>query len=76
MNSYYWDESWVDANSYPDWIIDGYENSLTDFIIKYWATDWKTIIEAMVDAISNSGYDGIVIGGTHHYKNFPINDDY
>ena len=74
-SSYYWDISWVDANSYPDWIIDGYDSSITDYIIKYWSVDWKTILYAMVDAISENGYDGIVLGGTHHYKNFPIDGD-
>lgn len=72
--AYYSDEKWDSADTYPDWLIQNYadndpENSL-DYEIKYWHDDWNTILEDMIDSILAIGYDGIVFGGTHHYKNF------
>jgi len=55
---WYWQQGWKVGN--PAWIAgkdpDGWAG---DFVVKFWAPEWKAILKTYLDRIIADGYDGI-----------------
>lgn len=73
-DSYYWHASWSEENVRPNWIDKKISTNSKDHYVKYWRREWSTIIKPVIDAVINSGYDGIVLGGGEFYTKYPITD--
>jgi len=60
---FYWDPAWNDTQ--PDWIEE--ENPLWEgnYKVKYWESEWQSIIfgtnESYLDLILNAGFDGVYL---------------
>lgn len=73
-DSYYWEASWSEENVRPNWIDKTITTNSKDHYVKYWRREWSAIIKPVIDAVINSGYDGIVLGGGEFYTKYPITD--
>lgn len=65
---FYWDKNW--DKSKPDWIVD--ENSYWqgNYIVKYWATEWKNIIKNYQKKLDDIGVDGYLLDTVDTYYYF------
>lgn len=56
---YYWDKSWKRGN--PSWLDKENPNWKGNYKVKYWNTEWQTIIFDYLSLIINAGFDGVYL---------------
>lgn len=65
----YWQNDWSVGN--PDWIASRNGDFEGEFLVRYWAPEWKSIImggpESRLDKIIEAGFDGVVLDGVDSY---------
>lgn len=71
-DAYYWNNAWNELNVRPNWIDRSLLTNSKDHYVKYWRREWSDIIKPVINAVIDSGYDGIVFGGGEFYMNYPI----
>ncbi|NQV37239.1 MAG: endo alpha-1,4 polygalactosaminidase [Candidatus Marinimicrobia bacterium] len=69
---YYWDDSWT--GNKPIWLLEENPNWNGNYKVKYWDSDWQSIIygdsEGYLDKIIRGGYDGVYLDIIDAYEYF------
>lgn len=64
----YWNKEW--NTSYPSWIEKENPDWKGNYIVKFWDSNWKTIIDKSQEEIISSGFDGYFLDTIDSYHYF------
>ncbi|QNE67317.1 endo alpha-1,4 polygalactosaminidase [Fusobacterium hwasookii] len=68
---YYWKKKWNKKK--PNWIVKENENWEGNYIVKYWAPEWKNIIKEYQKKLDEIGVDGYLLDTVDTYQYFEEN---
>ena len=68
---FYWKKKWNKKK--PKWIIKENENWEGNYIVKYWAPEWKNIIKEYQKKLDEIGVDGYLLDTVDTYQYFEEN---
>jgi cysteinyl-tRNA synthetase len=68
----YWQDGWAIGS--PEWIAESNAGFPGEYIVRYWDTEWQSLIfgsaDSRLDKIIEAGFDGIVLDGVDAYRSF------
>ena len=56
---WYWQPAWTPGN--PSWIVQEDPDWPGNYYVKFWETEWQSIVYAYLDRILAAGYDGVYL---------------
>ena len=68
---YYWKKKWNKKK--PNWIVKENENWEGNYIVKYWAPEWKNIIKEYQKKLDEIGVDGYLLDTVDTFQYFEEN---
>lgn len=71
----YWQRSWCNPDTKPDYILEENPNWAGNYKVKYWREEWKRIIFTELENIVQAGFDGIFLDIVDAFEYFEADGD-
>ena len=67
---WYWNGSWY--TNHPYWLLDENPEWPGNYLVIYWAPEWRDILRKYIDIIVNQGFDGLYLDKIDSYESLTV----